>query len=125
MAIVDTQKSEPKINHDRRSKKYKKLLILTNAHLTDYQPGIDIQKTRESKFQYVISQLFPQNRRRGIESALLRRWVNINKMGTSRLYYDPYRVSDFSTLNKLRVAAKTKNDSLAREARRLQTSQTC
>ena len=56
-------------------KKYKKILILTNAHLTDYQPGSDIQITRGSKFQDVISQLFPQTRRRGIESALLRRWV--------------------------------------------------
>jgi len=30
-------------------------------------------------------------------------------MATSRLYYDPARVSAFSTLNKLQAAAKTKN----------------
>jgi len=48
-------------------KKYKKLLVLTNAHLTDYQPGVDIQATRGPKFHGVISHFFPQNRRRGIE----------------------------------------------------------
>jgi len=35
-------------------KKYKKILILTNAHLTDYQPRSDIQITRGSKLQDVI-----------------------------------------------------------------------
>ena len=73
MGTVDTQKSKPKINHDSRSKKYGKILILTNAHLTYYQPDSDIQITRGSKFQDVISQLFPQTRRRGIESVLRRR----------------------------------------------------
>ena len=56
-------------------KKYKKPLVLTNAHLTDYQSGGDIQVTRGPKFHDVISQLFPQTRRRSIESALRRRWV--------------------------------------------------
>jgi len=56
-------------------KKYKKILVLTNAHLTDYKPGGDIQVTRGPKFHDVISHLFPQTRRRGIESALRRKWV--------------------------------------------------
>ena len=56
-------------------KKYKKTLELTNAHLRDYQPGGDIQVTRGPKFHDVILHLFPQTRRRGIESALQRRWV--------------------------------------------------
>jgi len=33
-------------------------------------------------------------------------------MATSRLYYDPARVSAFSTLNKLQAAAKTKKKNL-------------
>ena len=49
-------------------KKYKKILVLTNAHLTDYQPGGDIQVTQGSKFHDVISHLFPETRRRGIET---------------------------------------------------------
>jgi len=56
-------------------KKYQKILVLTNAHLTDYQPGGDIQVTRGSKFHDVISHLCPQTRRRGVESALRRKWV--------------------------------------------------
>jgi len=56
-------------------KKYKKILVLTNGHLTDYQPGVDIQVTRGPKFNEFISHLFPQTRRRVIESALGRKWV--------------------------------------------------
>jgi len=56
-------------------KKYKKILVLTNAHLTDYEPGGDIQVTRWPKCHDVISHIFPQTRRRGIECELRRRWV--------------------------------------------------
>jgi len=56
-------------------KKYKKILELTNAHLTDYRTGVDIQITRGSKYRDVIAPLFPYIRRRGIETALLRRWA--------------------------------------------------
>jgi len=68
-------------NMDRRKittdhlKKYKKILELTNAHLTDYRPGVDIQITRGSKYRDVIAPLFPHIRRRGIETALRRRWT--------------------------------------------------
>jgi len=40
-------------------KKYKKILVLTNTHLTDHQPGGDIQVTRGPKFHDVISHIFP------------------------------------------------------------------
>ena len=56
-------------------KKYKKILVLTIAHLTDYQSGGDIQVTRGTKLHDVISQLFPRTMRRVIEPALRRRWV--------------------------------------------------
>jgi hypothetical protein len=56
-------------------KKYKKILELTYAHLTDYRPGADIQITRGSKYRDVIAPLFPHIRRRGIETALRRRWA--------------------------------------------------
>jgi len=54
-------------------KKYKKILELTNAHLTGYQPGADLQITRGSKYRDVIAPLFSHIRRRGIETALRRR----------------------------------------------------
>ena len=56
-------------------KKNKKILELTNAHLTDYWPGADIQITRGSKYRDIIAPLFPHIRRRGIETALSRRWA--------------------------------------------------
>ena len=56
-------------------KKYKKILEMTNAHLTDYGPGADIKITRGSKYRDVIAPLFPRIRRRGIETALSRRRV--------------------------------------------------
>jgi len=52
-------------------KKYKKILVLTNAHLTDYQPGGDIQVTRGLKFHDIISPVSYG----GIESALRRKWL--------------------------------------------------
>ena len=54
-------------------KKYKKILDLINAHLTHYRSGADIQITRGSKYCDVIAPLFTRIRRRGIETALLRR----------------------------------------------------
>jgi len=54
---------------------YKKILELTNAHLTDYRPGDDIQVKRGSKYREVIAPLFPHIRRRAIETALRRRWA--------------------------------------------------
>ena len=54
-------------------KKYKKILELINAHLTDYRAVADIQITRGFKYRDVIAPLFPHNNRRGIESALRRR----------------------------------------------------
>ena len=53
-------------------KKYKKILVLTNAHLTDYQPGGDIQVTQGPKFNDVISHLFSHTRWRNFEPALRR-----------------------------------------------------
>jgi len=56
-------------------KKYKKILALTNAHLISYQPGGDIQITRGAKYREFIAPLFSHTRRRGVETALRRRWV--------------------------------------------------
>jgi len=39
-------------------KKFEKILELTNAHLTDYWPGADIQIARGSKYRDVIAPLF-------------------------------------------------------------------
>ena len=68
-------------NFDRKNvttddlKKYKKILELSNAHLTSYQPGGDIQITRGAKYREVIAPLFSHNKRRGVEKALRRRWI--------------------------------------------------
>jgi len=56
-------------------KNYKKILELTHAHLTGYQAGADMQITLGSKYRDVIAPLFPHIRRRGIETALRRRWA--------------------------------------------------
>jgi hypothetical protein len=55
--------------------RYKNILEMTNAHLEGYEPGGDIHISRGQKFVNVISKLFPQTRRRGIEAQLRRRWV--------------------------------------------------
>jgi hypothetical protein len=56
-------------------KTYKMILQMTNAHLEGYEPGGNIQITRGSKFSKVISRLFPQNRRRGVEVELQHQWM--------------------------------------------------
>ena len=56
-------------------KRHKHTVEMTNAHLVGYEPGGDIQISRGSKFTKVISKLFPQNKRRGIETALRQSWV--------------------------------------------------
>jgi hypothetical protein len=56
-------------------KRYKNILVMTNAHLVGYEPGGDIHISRGQKFVNVISKLFPQTRRRGFEAQLRRRWV--------------------------------------------------
>ncbi len=52
---------------------YKRILVLTNAHLAGYEPGGDIQISRGAKYAKVISKLLPQNRRRR-RSALRQYW---------------------------------------------------
>ena len=84
-------------------KAYKKILLLTNGHLTGYEPDGNIHISFGKKFRDVIAKLFsPQTRqRRGIESALRRNGCGM----TSKLYYDPARPSAFSKAEKLQAAA--------------------
>ena len=56
-------------------RKCKKILILINAHLTRYQHRDNINKTRGKKFRHVIEPLFAKPKRRGVESAIRRKWV--------------------------------------------------
>ena len=60
---------------------YKKILLLTNGHLTGYVPDGNIHISSGTKFRDIISTLFqPQTRkRRGTESALRRKWVRYDK----------------------------------------------
>ena len=60
---------------------YKKILLLTNGHLTGYVPDGKIHISSGTKFRDIISTLFqPQTKkRRGIESALRHKWVRYDK----------------------------------------------
>jgi len=60
---------------------YKKILLLTKGYLTGYVPDGNIHISCGTKFRHIISTLFqPQTRkRRGVESALRRKWVRYDK----------------------------------------------
>ena len=54
---------------------YKRVLVLTNAHLAGYEPGGDVQISRGKKYARIISKLFPETRRRR-RSALRQYWAS-------------------------------------------------
>ena len=68
---------------------------MTNAHLEGYKAGINIQPSRGIKFRNIIAKLFP-------DAIVATRHINM----TSDLYYDPAKLSAFSSLKKLMHAAK-------------------
>ena len=73
--LLTRKNLDPNNNTTDDPKKYKRILELSNVHLTDYQSVGDIQITRGSKYHDVIAPLFPHIRRRVIETALQRRWA--------------------------------------------------
>ena len=90
-------------------KKYKKILELTNAHLTDYRHGADIQITRGSKYRDVIAPLptyQAKGYRNSVKSSVGKILMAAAAATVNRLYYDLARPTAFSTLRKLDVAAK-------------------
>ena len=62
-------------------KAYKKILLMTSGHLTGYEPEDNIHIPFGKKFRDVIAKLFSwqTRQRRGIESALRRKWVRYDK----------------------------------------------
>jgi len=56
-------------------KTYKKILTMTNADLTQYQPDGNINITRGKKFREIIALLFAKPKGRGVESSLRRKWT--------------------------------------------------
>jgi len=56
-------------------KTYKKILTMTNAHLTNYQPDGNINIKRVKKFRDIIAPLFAKPKGRGVEYALRRKWL--------------------------------------------------
>jgi len=54
-------------------KTYKKILTMTNAQWTKYQPDGNINITRGKKFRDIIAPLFAKPKGRGVESALRRK----------------------------------------------------
>jgi len=55
-------------------RQYKRILILTSAHLERYEPGAPIHISRGNKFRSVIAKLFPQTKQRNVEKALHQQW---------------------------------------------------
>jgi len=55
-------------------KSYKKILTMTNAHFTKYQPDGNINITRGKKIRDIIKPLFAKPKGRGVESVLRRKW---------------------------------------------------
>jgi len=56
-------------------KTYMKILTMTNADLTKYQPDGNINITRGKKFRDIIAPLFAKPKGRSIESVLRRKWI--------------------------------------------------
>jgi len=56
-------------------KSYKKILTMTNALLTQYQPKGNIIITRGKKIRDIIAPLFAKPKGRGVESELRRKWT--------------------------------------------------
>jgi len=55
-------------------KSYKKILTMTNAYMTKYQPDVNINITRGIKCLEIIAHLFAKPKGRGVESVLRRKW---------------------------------------------------
>ena len=53
---------------------YKKILLLTNAHLEGYQPGGVLNVSRGKKLREIIAPLFARPKCRDVESGLRRAW---------------------------------------------------
>jgi len=56
-------------------KKCKNILMMTNALLAGYEPGSNSQIYRGPTLIQTISEMFPQIKRRRVETALRQRWV--------------------------------------------------
>ena len=56
-------------------KSYKKILTMTNAHLTNYKPDGNINITRGKKFRVIFALLFAKSKGRVVDSALRRLWT--------------------------------------------------
>jgi hypothetical protein len=53
----------------------KNILQMTHGYLERYEPSTNVQISRGQKFKDVISILFPQSRKRGLESSIRRKWL--------------------------------------------------
>jgi len=58
-------------------RKYKKIVLLTNARLEGYQPGGVINVGRGTNFREIIAPLFAKPKGRGVKSGLRRAWIII------------------------------------------------
>jgi len=56
-------------------KSYKKIMTMTNSHLTQYHPDGNINITRGKKFREIISPTFAIPMFRGVENSLRRKWT--------------------------------------------------
>ena len=62
---------------ERDLRSHREILEATHGHLENHDLSVVIKTTREVKFKYVISKLFPVGgvTRRGSESSLRQKWV--------------------------------------------------
>jgi len=103
-------------------RKYKKILLLTNAHLEGYDPACVINVGRGKNFREIIVPLFARPIGRGVESGFHRAWKN-TKM--SSLYYNPEKQTAFSTLDKLSAALTKKTSHLLKHGYNIKTPIRC
>lgn len=75
MGAIDPQNVNNDVFTTDDLKRYKNILVMTNAHLVGYESGGDIQISRGPTFVQIISELFPQTNRRSVEATLRHRWV--------------------------------------------------
>jgi hypothetical protein len=88
-------------------RKYKKILLLTNANLEGYQPGGVINVGRGKKFREIIAQLFAKPKAWGSNQGYAVHGKN-TKMAARALYYNPEKSTAYSTLNKMATALPKK-----------------
>jgi hypothetical protein len=106
-------------------RKYKKILLLTNAHLEGYDPAGAINDGRGKKFGEIFAH-FSRGPNSGVSNWGYAVYGKNTKL--TAIYYNPEKQTAFSTLDKLAAAIPRKNKSdvkLVGIPRRLYNAEAC